>query len=159
MLLYRLTHPKYAQDLSGTGAKLYGARWNSKGIPILYTAPDPATCMVEFMVHIAHPKFFPNHQVLVEIEIPDALATIKRVTRRVLPSGWDRTPGPLQLKSYGDQFVKRKQELLLSVPSVPVPKARNYLINPWHPHFNHVTVKNITAYPFEPRLMKIIQGS
>jgi len=158
MLLYRLTHPKYAQDLSGTGAKLYGARWNSKGIPALYTAADPATCMVEFMVHIAEPKLFPNHQVLVEIEVPESLATIKRVTRRVLPKGWDSTPGPLELKAFGDQFIKRKQELLLSVPSVPVPKARNYLVNPWHPHFSQLTIKSISSYPFEKRLMKIIHG-
>lgn len=159
MLLYRLTHPKYAQDLSGTGAKLYGARWNSKGVPVLYTAADPATCMIEFMVHIANPQFFPNHQVLVEIEVPDSLAITKRVTRRVLPQGWDHTPGPLMLKTFGDQFVKRKKELLLSVPSVPVPKARNYLINPQHPHFKQLSIKSITGYPFEKRLMKIIQGA
>ena len=157
MRLYRLSNPRYAHDLKGLGAKKYGARWNSKGVAVLYTAPDPATCMVEFMVHIQDPKLFPNNQVLVEISVPDTLASITRLTTGKLPENWNRVPGPMELRNLGDRFVETGKYLILSVPSVPVPKARNYLLNPLHPNFKHVSVKEITSYPFEQRLMKLIR--
>ncbi len=157
MRLYRLSNPRYAHDLRGLGAKKYGARWNSKGVAMLYTAPDPATCMIEFMVHIQDPKLFPNHQVLVEISIPETLASAKRLTTRSLPANWDAIPGPYVLKNFGDRFVESGKYLMLSVPSVPVPKARNYLLNPLHVNFKHVSVKEIRSYPFEERLMKLIR--
>lgn len=157
MRLYRLSNPLYAHDLRGIGAKKYGARWNSQGVPMLYTAPDPATCMIEFMVHIQNPKFFPNKQVLVELSVPETLATIKRLNSQSLPDYWDQTPGPFELKLLGDKFIEGRKHLILSVPSIPVPKSRNYLVNPLHPEFNQVSVVEITSYPFEDRLMKLIE--
>ncbi len=157
MKLFRLTNPLYAHDLRGIGAKKYGARWNNKGVPMLYTAPDPATCMIEFMVHIQNPKLFPNNQVLVEIEVPDTLATIKRVNSRALPDYWDQYPGPMELKLIGDKFTERRKQLILSVPCIPVPKTRNYLLNPLHNDFGQVRITEITNYPFEDRLMQLIR--
>lgn len=157
MRLFRLSNPRYAHDIKGLGAKKYGGRWNSKGIAMLYTAPDPATCMIEFMVHIKEPRLFPNNQVLVELSVPDSLATFKRLTANSLPQNWDSTPGPITLKSLGDKFVERGKHLVLSVPSVPVPKARNYLLNPLHANFKQVSLVEITSYPFEERLMTLIR--
>ena len=46
--LYRALNPVYArQPLSGRGARLYGGRFNPKGVPALYTAFDPATALRE----------------------------------------------------------------------------------------------------------------
>ena len=38
MELYRITQEIYAGDLSGNGAKLFGGRWNSEGLPAIYAA-------------------------------------------------------------------------------------------------------------------------
>lgn len=46
--LYRALNPVYAREpLSGRGAELYGGRFNSKGIPALYTALDATTALRE----------------------------------------------------------------------------------------------------------------
>ncbi|HHJ10104.1 MAG TPA: RES domain-containing protein [Bacteroidetes bacterium] len=42
MNVYRLCKCKYARDLSGRRANIAEGRWNSKGIPILYTAGSRA---------------------------------------------------------------------------------------------------------------------
>ena len=51
MLLYRLTHAKFAGDLSGLGAKKYGGRWNPKGIPIVYCCENISLCALETAAH------------------------------------------------------------------------------------------------------------
>ncbi len=46
--LYRALNPVYARSpLSGSGAALYGGRFNRKGTEALYTALDPATALRE----------------------------------------------------------------------------------------------------------------
>jgi len=46
--LYRALNPVYGrQPLSGEGAKLYGGRFNAKGVPALYTSLSIATALRE----------------------------------------------------------------------------------------------------------------
>jgi RES domain-containing protein len=52
MKFYRITTCEYANDLSGEGAYLYGGRWNSKGVRLLYTAEHGALAMLEALAHI-----------------------------------------------------------------------------------------------------------
>ena len=51
MRLYRISKSKYAKDTSGEGSKLYGGRWNLKGIPAIYTADSAANAVLETIVH------------------------------------------------------------------------------------------------------------
>ena len=47
-LLYRALNPLYAKEpLSGHGSKLYGGRFNSKGLATLYTSLSPETAIRE----------------------------------------------------------------------------------------------------------------
>lgn len=36
MNIFRITGENHAFDLSGTGARMYGGRWNPKGFAVLY---------------------------------------------------------------------------------------------------------------------------
>lgn len=49
---YRLARKKYPVELSGRGAALRGARWNSPGTEIIYTARNRALAMAEVAVHL-----------------------------------------------------------------------------------------------------------
>ena len=47
MEAYRLSRTKFADTLSGKGAALKGARWNSIGVEIIYTAGNRSLAMAE----------------------------------------------------------------------------------------------------------------
>ena len=51
MIVYRITNSIYSNDFSGTGAKLAGARWNSKGIAMLYTTEHISLAVLEMLVN------------------------------------------------------------------------------------------------------------
>ena len=49
MLVYRITGKKYADDLTGTGAAMFGGRWNKKGTPVLYTGESKDIALLDSM--------------------------------------------------------------------------------------------------------------
>ena len=70
MIVYRLTSGQYTNDLSGTGAKLYGGRWNSPGLAALYTTEHISLAVLEILVHMkAYRRPLDYH--LVVLEVPD----------------------------------------------------------------------------------------
>lgn len=83
MKVYRLTKRKYANDLTGQGAKVVGGRWNSKGNSILYTASSVSLALLEVLVHL--PVYSNLDFVIVEIEIPDDLI-VSKLDSSILPT-------------------------------------------------------------------------
>ena len=51
MEVFRLTREKFSKELSGKGAALKGARWNSIGVELIYTALNRSLAMAEVAVH------------------------------------------------------------------------------------------------------------
>ena len=54
---YRSCTPKYATEtdlVTGEGSKLNGARWNPKGIAVVYAADSPETAMAESLAHFRY---------------------------------------------------------------------------------------------------------
>lgn len=71
MIVYRLCKKAYVADLSGSGAmKMSGNRWNSLGIPMLYTAESAALCAVELYSYVP-PSSPPLDYWLQIIVLPD----------------------------------------------------------------------------------------
>ena len=51
MIIYRFAHKKFAGDLSGTGAKLNGGRWNFTGIPVVYSSEHISLGLLEILAN------------------------------------------------------------------------------------------------------------
>jgi len=151
MIVYRISNCKFISDLSGTGAAMYGGRWNSEGVYILYTAGSPSLAMLESLVHFGGRIVGDYCQIA--IEIPDK--SILEITEEELPKNWRESPAPDALKSFGNKFIAEGEFLMLKVPSVLVPDEANYLLNPQHPDFKKVQVLVKSKVKFDERLVSI----
>ncbi len=150
MIVFRLSKSKYAKDLSGRGTEKSGARWNSKGIALLYTSESRALCTTEIAVHTSLGNI-PSDYVIISIEIPNDIK-IKELKPTEIPKDWKSFPHPHSTQKLGDLFVVENKFLILKVPSVVVQGEYNFLINPNHKDFNKITIKLIEPFSFDERL-------
>lgn len=157
MILYRFSRREHGGDLSGKGAELYGGRWNSKGVPVLYCAESRALAVTEIIAYTP-PGFIPEGYVLNIIEIPASAAEGSEyffaLQTAALPEGWKRYPHGRETKALGDALLKERKHLLIRVPSALVQGEFNYLINPLHPRFSAVKVTEVLPFNFNERLFK-----
>lgn len=149
MLLYRITRCVYAHDLSGTGARLYGGRWNSIGRAMVYLASSRSLATLEALVHLPT-AIIPDNFCLVTIDAPDDVFV---ADIRLFPPNWNAHPEPEVLKHTGDFFLKENQHLLMKVPSAIVKEEFNYLLNPLHPKTGKVKVLSNEPFTFDERLI------
>lgn len=126
--LYRITKERYAEDLSGTGARRYGGRWNNRGVPVVYTAEHRSLSLLEFLVH-APPQVLPAGMCMLAIRIP-ADVPVYDLTTGELPAGWRGYPYDSLTQEIGDTLLKSDKYGLIRVPSAIVEEERNCLIHP-----------------------------
>ncbi len=150
MKVFRLAKEKYVDDLSGKGAELAGARWNSKGTPMLYTSQSRALCLVEIAVHMPVGNI-PADYFMIEIEIPDDLE-ITVVEVETLHTDWNSLPHSQFTQNIGDKFIFQNEFLVMRVPSAVVQGDYNYLINPRHKKSNQIKILNKSVFSFDERL-------
>lgn len=150
MIVFRLSRNKFKNDLSGKGAELAGGRWNSKGIPMLYTSESIALCTVEIAVHMPL-GIIPLDYFLVKIELPD-FAELPEVKVEDLPEAWKSFPHANLTQEIGDNFILEEKHSVLKVPSATVQGTYNYLINPRHPMFKKVRIVDVVPFEFDKRL-------
>lgn len=152
MRLYRLAKAQYAAselDEHAIGAKRVGGRWNSAGVPVVYTSRTVGAAALEVLVHVTWDQA-PAFK-LVAIDTPDDVV-VSVIELEHLPSGWDQIPAPEFLAEMGDEWVASADSLLLEVPSVASPYERNLILNPAHPDAARCKVSVIGDYIFDPRL-------
>jgi RES domain-containing protein len=150
MVVYRISKKRFITDLSGLGAKLYGGRWNPKGVSLMYTSESRALAILEYYVH-ADRAFLPTDVAIASIHIPDDTSR-KEILIGDLPLDWREYPASAQLAGIGEEWSKSGESLLLFIPSVVVPKERNVLINPGHSHIKEVAIIDVEDYSFDERL-------
>jgi RES domain-containing protein len=150
--VYRIAKTQYIYDLTGMGARLYGGRWNPKGISMVYTSESRALATVEYMVHVPL-SLIPYDLSLATVDIPDWI-TSQTIAISNLPANWRDYPAPPALADLGTQWALSRETLLLRVPSVVVEHEWNVLINPLHPDTPHVTIAQVEPYQFDARLLR-----
>lgn len=151
MIVYRIAHTNYANNISGESAsKQKENRWNSFGTPMLYTAESPALCAVELHQYLP-PFYFPKDYSLITIELPET--EILQIEDDFFEDGsW--IDHQFATQSIGDYFIQSNEYLVLKVPSAMITNCWNYLINPKHKAFKKVKIKEISTFPMEGKLFQ-----
>ena len=144
MRVWRLARKRFA-TLDGTGARLYGGRWNRRGQAVVYTSVNLSLAVLEVIVHLELAlEDFPADYVKIGIEVPDTLR-IERI--EALP----RTAA--QTVQVGANWYDYGRAVGLSVPSVVMPEERNLLLNPSHPDFERIRALPAKPFLFDPRFI------
>jgi len=147
MNVYRITTAKWADTLSGSG---YPARWNSKGVYVIYTASSRALACLENLVHRSGEGLH-NRFKIVEITISTD-ASKQNIDLDELPAEWHKTEHYPVCRRIGDRWIEEGTSLLLEVPSSIIREETNVLINPHHPEFSDVKIAGIRDFRFDERL-------
>jgi RES domain-containing protein len=150
MIVYRIASCNYVLDLTGKGAALYGARWNSKETYIVYTASSRSLALLETVVHMG--TLPESGFCLITIEIPTD--TPAKIEAADLPTDWQQSPPPDYLRGFGDSFVRDGKNVALKVPSVIIPEEYNVLLNPRHKDFQKVKILTQQKLMLDRRLLR-----
>ena len=149
MRVWRIARQPYSKDRAGTGARLFGGRWNPAGTPAIYAAGSIALAALETLVRLQTP---PADLVLVAIDIPDN-AGLAQPRAEDLPEDWASPLLSESCQAWGRKWCDARKDLTLAVPSVIVPEERNYLINVAHPRMKDVQLKPLRKFVFDLRLL------
>jgi RES domain-containing protein len=149
MLIYRITTEKWATSLAGSGI---AARWNSQGIPILYTTSNRSLACLENLVHrrsLGSDAAFR----LVTLSIPPSVKGIT-INPVQLPPNWNQVTDKAWnvCRAIGDDWFHNSRSLYLKVPSAIIPEEENILINPNHSAIKKVKVVKVERFVFDGRI-------
>jgi RES domain-containing protein len=152
VVIWRIARAPH-QALDGEGARLYGGRWNSEGVAVVYASESLSLAVLEYLVHI-EPALIPTDLVAAEIELPDDPALGAVVDPAQFPAGeWRTYPSPEWQADLGDRWVEDATFLWLALPSAIVPEEHNVLVNPRHPRMAEVRVLSTRPFQFDRRLV------
>lgn len=148
MILFRMAIAKFKDDLSGTGAKIYGGRWNNPGYPALYCTKSISLAVLEILVRTGV-QILPPDYYIINLKIPDNIS-LKTMFKKNLKKDWKTDFEYTQ--QMGTDFLIRKDFVGLAVPSVIVDEEQNFLLNPLHPDFKKVVKVSTEQFIFDKRL-------
>ena len=149
MILWRISDHS---TLDGGGGLSLSGRWHSAGRRIVYCAPNPATALLEVLVHAEIDiDDVPVNFRYLEIDAPDALA-VEDLDTSALAKSW-RTDLPATRQA-GDRWLQSSRTALLRVPSAVVPATWNVLINARHPDSARLRVLRTFSHGLDARLLR-----
>jgi len=151
MIVFRIARSKYVNDLSGNGAGLYGGKWNSIGIPALYTSSNISLAFLELLANMN----------LDDIPADISVAIIgfngNPFFPDKIPEGWNsHWPSPVS-QLFGDALLKRKVAFI--APSMLVPMENNIIFSPRHKDFNKcVRIEATESFNVDARFKDMLRG-
>jgi len=152
MHFWRICRRRYAADAAtGEGARLYGGRWNSRGVRVVYASTSLALAAVETFVNL-EPNLQPRDLVSIEVEISEELE-IRRLDQKTLPRYWHQTRDE-SLRRFGDEWTRAGQTMALLVLSAAIRGEWNVLLNPAHPDFQKVKFGEPVPFHFDARMFR-----
>lgn len=129
-----ITRQYLSSAISGEGARLYGGRWNPKGVRMVYTAAHRSLAVLEMLVQDQPLR---AQYLLLPVLLPDA--AVAQLAPDKLQKNWRAAESVEKLRAIGAEWIASRDSVALQVPSVILPGESNYLLNPEHPDFTMVT--------------------
>ncbi len=154
MRVWRICRAAFAAEaFSGAGARRFGGRWNSRGVPMVYASSSLALAAIELYVHL-EPNQQPGDLVFLSALLP-AGEPLRSVAEADLPDGWRLAENPAGLeatRALGDGWAKAGDSLAMEVPSAALRPERNLLLNPAHPAAKEIVVTPPEPFVFDARM-------
>ena len=150
MHVWRICRQLHAAGaFSGEGARLYGGRWNTQGVSVVYASPSLALAAVETFVHL-EPNLRPDDLVSIEAELPDNVSS-ERLDLKYLPRNWYKLRDE-SLRKFGDRWIGTGGTVALHVPSAAIRGEWNVLLNPGHSDFRRLKIQHSKPFEFDLRM-------
>ena len=150
MIVYRLAAKEYIRDTTGTGARLFGGRWNPVGHSCIYTSEHVSLALLEKYVH-ANSKENMKRIALMRIEIPDEKSLVFHVDEKLLKKSWAEDTSYSQW--LGEQILDDFSVVAFTVPSAVIPSERNIILNPLSIKFDQVRFLEPVDFTTDYRLL------
>lgn len=129
MKVFRVGRTKHLRDLTGEGARLFGGRWNHKGVACVYASENMALAVLEYTVN-TNVDDIPRALSIATIEIPGS--NILSLSIADLPGNWNEAPAPAETKDLGTRLLLAAEYAVIKLPSAVIPFEHNFLLNPLH---------------------------
>jgi len=147
---WRIVTEKFVGNaFSGEGARLYGGRWNPKGVAVVYTAAHQSLAILEML---AQDQPLRARCVLIPVIIPDDIV-IECIDQASLPQNWQSLAALMDMRGIGAEWLSRGSSAVLAVPSAILPDETNYLLNPAHPEFGKLVIGDARLIEVDTRLL------
>ena len=151
---WRIVQTRFAdRAFEGTGARLFGGRWNRRGTPVIYTAESLSLATLEILVNLDSAATLDRY-LSIPVEFDDRLCKV--LSLDALPDNWASDPVPPNVQVMGSRWAAAGESAVLVVPSAVVPQERNFLLNPQHPDFAQIRIGRSTAFDFDQRLVHAV---
>lgn len=137
--------------MSGEGAFLFGGRWNSKGLRVVYLGTSLAQASMELLIHLGRADILRTYH---KMEVRFDVSLVQHIDLGDLPDDWASPSMAPSVQAVGDAWVEEAGSLILQVPSAAIHGEYNYLFNPRHPDAVKAKYGQITAFQYDPRLAK-----
>jgi RES domain-containing protein len=151
MIVWRLCRAIHAAGaFSGEGARRYGGRWNSRGVPMVYCSSSLALAAIELFVHL-DPTQAPSDLVAISATLPEG-EPARSITQEELPQDW--WTDLAATRGLGDAWIGSGSSLALRVPAVPIRAEWNLLVSPLHPRMVEVRIDPPQPFVFDARMFE-----
>ncbi len=152
MQIWRICKALYAGEaFSGLGARRFGGRWNTPGVPMVYASSSLALAAIELFVHL-EPNQQPDDLVSIAALLPTG-EPAQRLEPDTLPPNWwtdDFDP----LRELGDRWIREAGSLAITVPSAALRMEWNVLVNPLHPAIAQLKIEQPQPFHFDARIFR-----
>ena len=151
MQLFHLGNKRYARQLTGDGARLFGGRWNQKGDACIYASGTRSLCILEYLANVSLEDLPPELEITA-YDLPDRFC--KTIDQNDLPDDWNDIPSPMSTKIFGSTLLNDQSLVCFAVPSVIVPAELNYILNPASANFKELRILSTEPFVVDSRIKK-----